>query len=1019
MEFRILGPLEFVTDGDPTSLPGTKMPRLLALLLCRAGKVVPADQLIDALRGEQDRRMSRKALQIQVHRLRRVLGDSDLINYRPPGYVAALDHSALDASRFEALAAGGRTALTVGDYSGAREMLLQALVLWRGQPLAGLHDVELLREEAARLAELHLSATHDRIDAEIHLGLHADLIGELRLLVDEHPLREQLRAQLMLALYRCGRQAEALEVCREGRRVLLDELGVDPGPELRRLEVAMLAGDPGLDLPPLATPAATRIVHGVAAQLPHDIADFTGREEVVGQLAGSLASACPSAATATGIAIVAGRGGAGKTALAVHVAHLLRESFPDGQLYVNLAGTADQPLEPARVLARFLRALGVDSAGIPDGTEERAELYRQRLAPCRVLVVLDDAASEAQVRPLLPGSATCAVIVTSRATLTGLAAAQRVLLDEFDPAEAVQLLGRIAGQQRVAAEPEAAAEISRLCGHLPLAIRIAGARLAARPLLPVSGLVAKLTDAGRRLDVLALGDLGVRACFALSYRALPDEARRTFRLLGMLEVPDFAAWVPAAVMDLRVAQVEVLIDAMVDAQLLDVARVDTTGQVRYRFHDLVLDYARERAAAEETATARTAAFTRACGAWLALAMEANRGLPCQTLAPVGGSTPRRVGVDELDALVHNALAWFDEEHQSLHSVAAQAARLGLDEPAWELADSLQRYCELRDLYDEGLHAHHLALRACEQAGNTRGIAIMLRNLAGLWTAKPGSSRDQRRGYAQRALEMLRRIGERGAEADALNLCGDSYRVDGDYPRALSALREAVDTATAAGHHAGVLQAWQQVASVYREQGDYAQAAGYAEKCVELAGRLGSSRDLGVSLMVSGIIHRELGDLTRAESCFRQGITVCTAADDRAQLAYLLAHLGQLYARQRHPAARPTLERAESLCRRRNLTFGLAMSMHGLGEVAFAEESYPAAVGSMAEAVQLLRRCGYRFGLARSLKRLGSVHAATGSRHDAESAWREAHDLYAELGNPAEVDELTQLLETIGRLPQQR
>jgi tetratricopeptide (TPR) repeat protein len=294
---------------------------------------------------------------------------------------------------------------------------------------------------------------------------------------------------------------------------------------------------------------------------------------------------------------------------------------------------------------------------------------------------------------------------------------------------------------------------------------------------------------------------------------------------------------------------------------------------------------------------------------------------------------------------------------------------------------------------------------------------MLRNLAGLFTAKPGSSRAQRREYAQRALELLRRIGEPGAEADALYLCGDSYRVDGDYPRALSALREAVDTASAAGHDAGVLQAWQQIAIVYREQGDYARAVGYAEKCVELARRLGSSRDLGVSLLVSGIIHRELGDPPRAETCFQQGIAVCTAADDRAQLAYLLAHLGQLYARQRHPAARPTLERAESLCRSRNLTFGLAISMQGLGEVALAEQDYPAAAGSIAEAVRLLRRCGYRFALARSLKCLGIAHSGLGSRHEAGSAWREAHQLYVELGNPAEVDELAQLLETIGRLPQ--
>ncbi|WP_117211575.1 AfsR/SARP family transcriptional regulator [Allorhizocola rhizosphaerae] len=1003
MEFRILGPLELAVDGGQIGLPGRKMQRLLAILLCRAGSVVSADQLIEALRDERQGRMSRKALQIQVHRLRKALGRNDVISYRPPGYIAILAPSALDAHRFEALAADGRNMLAAGDCERARDVLRQALALWRGQPLAGLHDVEPLRDEATRLTELHLSATRDRIDAELQLGLHTELVAELRTLVDEHPLREHLRTQLMLALYRCGRQAEALEVCREGRRLLLDELGVDPGPELRQLELAMLAGDPALDP---WNPTARQ--EAVAAQLPHDIADFTGREEIIDRVTGSLAPG----GTAVSIVMLAGRGGIGKTALAVHVAHLLRPSFPDGQLYVNLAGTAEEPLDPARVLGRFLRALGVDSSAIPTGIDERAELYRQRLAARRVLVVLDDAAGEAQVRPLLPGSASCAVIATSRTPLTGLAG-QHVILDEFDADEAVQLLGRIAGQQRVAAQSASAAEISRLCGHLPLAIRIAGARLANRPRLPLSELVERLTEAGSRLDVLVLGDMGVRACFALSYRALPDGVQRAFRLLGTLDVPDFAAWVPAAMLDVTVGQAVSLTDTLVDAQLLDVTRVDSTGQVRYRFHDLVQDYAQERAAAEESAAARVDAFTRACGAWLALAESAGRGLPCTRLAPVSGTTPRWAGALEHDALASNALAWFDEEHQSLLSIAAQAARLGLEGPAWELADSLQAFCELRDLYDEGLHVHRLALEACELAGDARGTAVMLRNLAGLWTAKPGSSRDQRREYAQRALAMLRRLGERAAEADALCLCGDSYRVDGDHRLALSTLYEAVDTASAAGHRPGVLHAWQQIAGIHRAQGRYEECAAYAEKCIGLAGELGSSRDLGVSLMLLGIIRREQGEVIHAEACFQEGITICEASGDHAQKAYLLAHLGQLYAGQRHPAARQTLERAASLSRRRNLTFGLALSLHGLGEVDFAEGAHTAAVDRFGEAVRLWRDSGYRFALARTLKRLGSALAAKGSGKEAVAAWLEAHVLYEELNNPAEVRELAQLLEASG------
>ena len=470
----MLGPLEFTISGHRNVLPGRKLPRLLAILLCRAGSVVSAEQIIEALGNEREGVMSRKALQIQVHRLRRTLGKLDVISFRAPGYLAALPPCALDAQQFEKLAADGRAALAAGDHASARDLLRRALKLCRGQPYAGLHDVPPVRDEAARLTELYLAVVGDRIDAELQLGLHTGLVAELAQLVAEHPLREHFRAQLMLALYRCGRQAEALEVCREARRTLLEELGVDPGQELRQLELGMLAGDPALDPRGPKPPQ-----EAIAAQLPHDIADFTGRDQLIARISQALAPGD----TAIGIVVLSGRGGVGKTALAVHAAHLLRPSFPDGQLYVNLAGTAEEPLSPATVLGRFLRALGIAGSAIPAGLEERAELYRQRLADRRVLVVLDDAAGEAQVKPLLPGTASCGVVVTSRAALIGLAGGRHGVLEEFEEDEAVLLMGRIAGLQRVAAEPAAATQMSHLCGHLPLAIRIAGARLAARPRL--------------------------------------------------------------------------------------------------------------------------------------------------------------------------------------------------------------------------------------------------------------------------------------------------------------------------------------------------------------------------------------------------------------------------------------------------------------------------------------------------------------------------------------------------------
>ena len=294
--------------------------------------------------------------------------------------------------------------------------------------------------------------------------------------------------------------------------------------------------------------------------------------------------------------------------------------------------------------------------------------------------------------------------------------------------------------------------------------------------------------------------------------------------------------------------------------------------------------------------------------WLALAALAAARLPCATLSQVTGETPRWPQAHTHGAPTGDGCAWFDEEYQSLLSIATQAVRLGLDEPAWELADSLQSFCELRDLYDEGVHIHRLALDLCERVGNDRGSAVTLRNLAGLWTTSQAQAETSTASTPSGRWRMMRRLGERAAEADALCLCGDSYRVDGDTRLALATLQEAVDTASAADHRAGVLHAWLQIASIHREQGHFDQSAAYAEKSIALAGELHSSRDLGVALMLLGIVRREQGDLAGAETCFLEGITACAAAGDHAQQAYLLGHLGQLYARQRHPAARRTWNR---------------------------------------------------------------------------------------------------------------
>jgi NB-ARC domain len=379
---------------------------------------------------------------------------------------------------------------------------------------------------------------------------------------------------------------------------LVEQLGLEPGHELQRLERAILTGDPLLEVPS---------THPIApAQLPADVTDFTGRQT---QLA-TLTQLAAGDRAATVLVTIRGKAGIGKTTLAVHAAHQLRARYPDGQLYVNLRGMEGNPLTAADVLARFLRSLGMDRLAIPDDIEERAALYRSRLADRRALILLDDAACEAQVRPLLPGTPGCAVLVTSRVRLTGLGGAQLIDLDVLGLDHAVELLARVVGPARVTAEPAAAREIVRFCSFLPLAIRVAGARLCARPHWPLSRLAAELTDEDTRLDVLRLADLDVRASLARSYETLDIMARRAFRLLGLLQVRDFAPWVTAALLDIPQTRAEDLMDTLVDLHLLEVAGQDPSGQVRYRFDALLRSYAREVAAAHEPQPRQLAALAR-------------------------------------------------------------------------------------------------------------------------------------------------------------------------------------------------------------------------------------------------------------------------------------------------------------------------------------------------------------------------------------------------------------------------
>ncbi|MBF8184550.1 winged helix-turn-helix domain-containing protein [Nonomuraea sp. K274] len=616
--FGILGPLIVTVGGRPVHLGGPRARAALAALLLADGQIVPIERLIDQIWEDEPPASGRNQVMIAVSTLRKAFrtagGDPDLIETVACGY--RIRTADLDAHQAEVNLAQARQA----PLAWKAALLRETLGLWRGQVLAGI-STRPLRAVASRWEELRLSVLEDWAEAELDLGRHRELVGVLGVSVAEHPLRERIRAQLMLALHRSGRQAEALEVYDQGRAVLVEELGLEPGHVLRDMHAAILRDEPGVRWAGAgARPARAaggesgtwQAGSGVRpAQLPPAVSAFTGRRRELGALDTLLDRQDGSGELP--LCVVYGMAGVGKTGLAVSWAHRVADRFPDGQLFADLRGHARHapPLRPEAVLARFLRALGLPERSIPAGLDERTALFRSLLEGRRALIVLDDAASAAQVRPLLAGSDSCCVVITSRSPLGGLVAqdgARCVGLDVLSPQEAEELLGRMVGAERMARERPAARELGELCDRLPLALRIAAAKLMARSDWTVSGMAARLESEQGRLDELRHAELEVRGSFELSYRALPQAAKVAFRRLGLLDPPGgFAAWTVAALAEVPLPIAEKLCEHLVDAQLARPLDQDATGCPRYGFHDLVRLFSKERAHVEEALDSRTAA----------------------------------------------------------------------------------------------------------------------------------------------------------------------------------------------------------------------------------------------------------------------------------------------------------------------------------------------------------------------------------------------------------------------------
>ncbi len=939
VRFRILGPLEVWTGQDWSGIGARKWRALLAVLLLNQGQAVSTDRLIAELWADAPPDRAANLVSVYVLRLRRVIGDPEgrILTTRAPGYQLLLHPGELDAENFETLAGQGRTALAGGDPRRAAETLAEALGLWRGRALADVPPSALVTAEADRLEESRLTALELRIDADMGCGRHAQLVPELRRLLSDQPIREGLWGLLIRALAGAGRHAEALAAYGQAREVISDELGVDPGPELQRLYQAMLAADLTAPPPPAAAGAGPPAAQSeqpagppggpsaeaaprragpgsssrrAPAQLPADVADFTGRDGQVERLCDLLSEASRRDNPAVAVAVVAGAPGLGKTALAVHAAHALRPDFPDGQLYVSLLGGSEQPVPPDEVLARFLRDLGVEGTRVPVDAEERAAMYRTRLAERQMLIVLDDARDAAQVRPLLPGTGSCAVIVTSRHRLSDLAGSRLIDLDVLDDAEAAELFTRIVGAERADAEPGPVRDVLGICAGLPLAIRIAGARLTARRGWNVATFADRLVDQRRRMDELTAGDLAVRACFQVSFDALPRRGNgagvdpaHVFRMLGVWQGPSIGLHAAAALMGEPEGPVANALEVLVDAHLLESPVPD-----RYQLHALLGAYAAERAQADEPPQAIEDAARRVLGWYLRTADAAAAVVaPYRDRVPLDPAEP---GSQPLAfAAAEQALGWSEQERANLVAATRQAASSGLDDIAWKLPVAATVCFDRHGDRAEWLTTHRIALASVRQLGDRRGEAWVLNNL--------GMVLGQQRvndavGYFEQALAILRDTGDQRDQARAVNNLAFCYLILGRHDEAVSALLDALQLQRELGRRYGEGVALLNLAEAYLELGRHDEAIACSQEALGIVREVGSVRYEGYALYNLGRANLELGRPAEAADLFEQALATHRAAGDRSGEAQVLQRIGHAHAQAGLAEARGTWTRARSL-----------------------------------------------------------------------------------------------------------
>lgn len=1026
--FGILGTIEVRRHGAPVDVGHAMQRRVLGALLVDADQGVSAEALVERVWGDSGAGDGRQKLYGYLSRLRRALAADGMPLLRERGgYRLAVEPSSVDAHRFRALSERARKA---GGDAAAEALWQESLALWRGNAFAGA-DTPWFNAQRRLLDDERLTAQLELVDVRLRLGQHDRLVSELADRARSHPLDERVTGQLIVALHRSGRQAEALEVYERTRQRLAHELGVDPGAALRELYARILAGDPEPAEPRSSAPTATTLtatapaataptgtaptateptataptstarapdksgtavspltVRLVPRLLPAGPSLFVGREGEVDEARRLLGAEQPGPPTL----LVTGAAGVGKTAFAVRTGHLLAAHFPDGQLHADLRGFGDEPAEPFTVLGAFLRALGIPGGAVPAELTDRVHLYRTLLAGQRTLVVLDNAAGVQQVSELLPSGVRCAAIVTSRTTMAELSC-RRLPLGVLDSGAGLDLLREMVGRDRTDAEPGPARAIVDTCGGLPLAVWVAGARLAARPGWPLAKVARALADEQRKLDELAVGHIAVRASLELTYQQMTAATQHALRMLALLPEPSFAAWALAALLDTGTAEAEAVLDDLVEVHLVQVEAAGAAG-IRYQLHDLVRLFSRERAEQDVPAQHREAALTRLLSASLHLADLAAdtlsvdfQGIPqldLVTWAPSAAETAQLLG---------DPLAWFTDERRFLIDVAERALEGAPNvAPAAGLATALTTLFQVGSHFDDWERLQNRALEAALNSGDLHSAAKVHRCLGELTTIL-----DRYPEALDHFEQALRRAEGQAPTYRASATAGLAYvhRLLGQYDSAVHHFEEAARLAESAGNVNCLVYATNGLGVIDLEQGRVEAAVERFTKCLRVSRNAGYRPGEAQALRCLGQSHRARGAHQAAADAYRRAAAISEDLGDRLTATHATCWLGDVLVRQgEHREGRRLLARSLWTYREYGNLWGEAATLYALAEAHLAVRR-PASARRRAEAaVGLWRQIGASRWLAVGLDTLAAAHAQNGDDAAAARAREEADALRA-------------------------